>query len=307
MAARCGRQEALRALRNPGDGCTLPLVVAGAVAGPAAAASIAEERARAAPRAPQPRAAARDAPAMAGAPRGAFILFEGVDRSGKSTQAARLVEALKAQGTPAELWRFPDRKGTVTGKAIDDYLSAPAPAAAAGAAASAGANAAPGSAAGLSDQAIHLLFSANRWEKSAALVDALRRGVTLVVDRYAYSGAAYTSAKRTPGCGLAWCKAPDAGLPAPDVTLWMALPPEAAAARGGFGQERYENAAFQEQVRAAFASVRDASWVDVDASKGVDEVAAEVLREAVDAVRRCREGQPILALWDRAPLPLQGP
>lgn len=48
---------------------------------------------------------------------------------------------------------------------------------------------------------------------SAALVDALRRGVTLVVDRYAYSGAAYTAAKRTPGCGLAWCKAPDAGAP----------------------------------------------------------------------------------------------
>jgi hypothetical protein len=36
------------------------------------------------------------------------------------------------------------------------------------------------------------------------------------------------------------------GLPAPDVTLWMALPPGAAAARGGFGGERYEDPAFQE-------------------------------------------------------------
>lgn len=42
--------------------------------------------------------------------------------------------------------------------------------------------------------------------------------------------------------------APPPGLPAPDVTLWMALPPGAAAARGGFGQERYEDPAFQEQV-----------------------------------------------------------
>lgn len=31
-------------------------------------------------------------------PRGAFVLFEGVDRSGKSTQAARLVDALNAEG-----------------------------------------------------------------------------------------------------------------------------------------------------------------------------------------------------------------
>jgi hypothetical protein len=56
-------------------------------------------------------------------------------------------------------------------------------------------------------------------------------------------------------------------------------------------------------VRAAFAGVRDSSWVDVDASRGVEEVAADVLREAADAVQRCREGQPILALWDHAPLP----
>lgn len=38
------------------------------------------------------------------------------------------------------------------------------------------------------------------------------------------------------------------GLPAPDVTLFMVVPPGAAAARGGFGQERYEDEAFQEQV-----------------------------------------------------------
>ena len=190
-----------------------------------------------------------------GAPRGAFILFEGVDRSGKSTQAARLVDALNAQGTPAELWRFPDRKGTATGAAIDAYLAVPAAQAAAvqaaaGSGGGEGAQQAGGAAAAasMSDQAIHLLFAANRWEKAGALVAALRRGTTLVVDRYAYSGVAYTAAKRRPGLDAAWCRGPDAGLPAPDVTLFMALPPEAAAARGGYGGERYEDAAFQERV-----------------------------------------------------------
>jgi dTMP kinase len=43
------------------------------------------------------------------AARGAFILFEGVDRCGKTTQSTRLVETLKAAGIDAELWRYPDR------------------------------------------------------------------------------------------------------------------------------------------------------------------------------------------------------
>ena len=43
------------------------------------------------------------------AARGAFILFEGVDRCGKTTQSTKLVESLKAAGVNAELWRYPDR------------------------------------------------------------------------------------------------------------------------------------------------------------------------------------------------------
>ncbi len=86
--------------------------------------------------------------------------------------------------------------------------------------------------------------------------------MTLVVDRYAYSGAAYTAAKRVPGCGLDWCRAPDAGLPAPDVVLFMTLPPGAAAARGGFGEERYEDERFQEQV--GFFGLRlGAGWLSL--------------------------------------------
>ena len=48
----------------------------------------------------------------------------------------------------------------------------------------------------IDDHAVHLLFSANRWEQSSDMVASLKNGVTLVVDRYAYSGAAFTSAKK---------------------------------------------------------------------------------------------------------------
>jgi dTMP kinase len=56
------------------------------------------------------------------------------------------------------------------------------------------------------DAAIHLLFSANRWEKRDAMIDAIIAGTTLVVDRYSYSGVAFSAAK---GLDLKWCMAPE--------------------------------------------------------------------------------------------------
>jgi dTMP kinase len=77
------------------------------------------------------------------AKRGCFILFEGVDRCGKTTQAKRLVDTLTQRGQGTVFMRFPDRE-TAIGSQIDAYLR---------------------NAAELDDHAVHLLFSANRWEK----------------------------------------------------------------------------------------------------------------------------------------------
>lgn len=69
--------------------------------------------------------------------RGAFIVFEGVDRSGKTTQAKLLADRLQAHHI-----RFPDRS-TGIGSIIDRYLRKEVE---------------------LEDHAVHLLYSANRWE-----------------------------------------------------------------------------------------------------------------------------------------------
>ncbi|XP_026711198.1 thymidylate kinase isoform X3 [Athene cunicularia] len=81
--------------------------------------------------------------------------------------------------------------------------------------------------------------------------EKLHQGITLVVDRYAFSGVAFTSAKEN-FC-LDWCKQPDVGLPKPDVILFLHLSPEEAAERGNFGNERYENSSFQEKVLQSFS------------------------------------------------------
>ena len=66
---------------------------------------------------------------------------------------------------------------------------------------------------------MHLLFSANRWEAVKSLKARLNSGETLVCDRYAFSGVAFTAAKGT--LDLEWCKNPDRGLPAPDAVIYL--------------------------------------------------------------------------------------
>lgn len=81
-----------------------------------------------------------------------------------------------------------------------------------------------------------------------ALVSALLSGTTLVVDRYAFSGVAYSAAKGVPGMDVEWCRNPDIGLPAPDLVVYLRVSNAVAAARAGFGEERYEKAEFQDKV-----------------------------------------------------------
>ncbi|XVE72163.1 hypothetical protein DITRI_Ditri11bG0016800 [Diplodiscus trichospermus] len=80
-------------------------------------------------------------------PRGALVVFEGLDRSGKTSQCGRLLSYLEGLGHSVELWRFPDRTTSV-GQMISAYLTNKSQ---------------------LDDHTIHLLFSANRWEKRFVL------------------------------------------------------------------------------------------------------------------------------------------
>mmetsp|Transcript_25414 Transcript_25414/g.101282 ORF Transcript_25414/g.101282 Transcript_25414/m.101282 type:complete len:254 (-) Transcript_25414:201-962(-) len=239
--------------------------------------------------------------------RGVFVVFEGVDRSGKSTQCARLVAALEQRKRTARLVRFPERS-TAVGALIDKYLRKETE---------------------LDDRAVHLLFSANRWEAAADIRRDLARGVDVVCDRYAYSGVAFSAAKGLPGLDLAWCKAPDAGLPEPDVVIYLVLANGEAERRGGYGDERYERRDVQARVRAIFDELRQeaadkvgvvdeqqaatecaadpsgstpphatksgARWHVIDAARDVDAVHADVDRAVADAIATLAED--VGALW----------
>ncbi|KAL9241806.1 hypothetical protein vseg_015871 [Gypsophila vaccaria] len=204
--------------------------------------------------------------------RGALVVLEGLDRSGKSSQCAKLVTYLENAGIVAELWRYPDRDTSV-GKMISAYLS---------------------NESNLDDRAVHLLFSANRWEKRSLMEDKLKAGTTLIVDRYSYSGVAFSSAK---GLDFDWCKAPEAGLLAPDLVLYLDVPPEKAAERGGYGGERYERLDFQKKVGEKYEALRDATWKIIDASLPMEEVHKQVQEHVMECVQSCAQGKLLNQLW----------
>lgn len=206
--------------------------------------------------------------------RGALIVLEGLDRSGKSSQCAQLVSFLSKQGIAAEAWRFPDRS-TAIGSMISSYLS---------------------SSADLDDSTIHLLFSANRWEKRSLMEAKLKEGTTLVVDRYSYSGVAFSAAK---GLNFNWCKAPDGGLPAADLVLYLNIRAEVAAERGGYGGERYEKLEFQKEVAKYYKLLQDSTWQVIQASKSMDEVQEDIRDIALKTIAKCNEGQELRHLWHK--------
>ncbi|NXP48279.1 KTHY kinase, partial [Heliornis fulica] len=149
----------------------------------------------------------------------------------------------------------------------------------------------------LEDHAVHLLFSANRWEHVPLMKAKLQQGITLVVDRYAFSGVAFTSAKEN-FC-LDWCKQPDIGLPKPDLILFLQLSTEEAVERGNFGTERYENSSFQGKVLQSFHHLmkdNTLNWKVVDASKSIEDLHREI-KSAAEEVMREVQNKPLGELW----------
>jgi len=215
--------------------------------------------------------------------RGLFVVFEGLDRSGKSTQSKLLTTKIEESpaeksDTPSVKWMcFPNRSTSV-GVLIDMYLR---------------------NMIDLPDETVHQLFSANRWESVKSIVETLNNGTSVVCDRYAFSGVAYSAAK---GLDLAWCQTPDIGLPVPDAVFFLHVDASVGASRANFGDERYENADMQTKVRIVFneAVLRaGVNWHDVDGARDIQVIHEEICNAVEDARKSDQENpaRPIKRLW----------
>jgi len=208
--------------------------------------------------------------------RGLFFVFEGLDRSGKSTQSKKLAKRLETEIGPVKWMCFPNRE-TPTGTLIDLYLRRQLD---------------------LPDDLVHQLFSANRWEVATSIVSTLNSGTSVVCDRYAFSGVAYSAAK---GLDFTWCQKPDVGLPLPDGVFFLHVDESVGASRQNFGDERYENTDMQAQVRQEFrrGPLREGvEWKDVDGARDIEVIHEEIFG-AVQEIRQAEQenARPIRRLW----------
>lgn len=192
--------------------------------------------------------------------RGALIVLEGCDRSGKTTQSLKLVEALNNMKIPAKKISFPDRS-TPIGSIINDYLSRKIE---------------------LPDRSVHLLFTANRWELEPEIRREIESGVTLIVDRYSYSGVVFTSAKQC--VDFEWCCGPENGLPKPDLVMFLKLPISDMVKRSGFGDERYENIEFQNKVDKNYEKFKNDSFIHIDAAQDISILTNNLLEQVMKTI-----------------------
>jgi dTMP kinase len=201
--------------------------------------------------------------------RGLFIVFEGGEGTGKSTQVRLLAEALRRAGRDVVVTREPG--ATEAGARIRGLLLD-------------GGEIAPRSEA--------LLYAADRAHHVATVVrPALDRGAVVLSDRYVDSSLAYQGAGRTlPVQDVAWLSTWATGGLKPDLTVLLDLDPMVGLARAesrGEGKDRLEaeSLAFHERVRFAFldlAAAESGRYLVLDAGREPAHVATMVLERVAE-------------------------
>ena len=175
---------------------------------------------------------------------GHIIAFEGLDQSGKQTQAELLRDRLKQAGHKSRLVSFPDY-GTSIGEEIARALQGERE---------------------YGPDVMQLLYVANRYERKPDLKRWLDGGLMLVCDRYVASSIAYGEAQ---GLDRAWLTDMQKYLPLPSLVILLDIAPETAVKRKAVDRDRYErDLAMQGRVRESYhRQAVEGGWVVLDGER----------------------------------------
>jgi len=184
--------------------------------------------------------------------RGLLIAFEGLDQSGKQTQAERLRDRLVARGRQVRLLSFPAYETAIGGE-IERGLRGERD---------------------YTPEVMQLLYIANRYEAKPLIEREIARGTILVCDRYLASSIVYGGAF---GLDVAWLADVQKLLPAPDLTFLLDIAPEISARRKVVDRDRFErDLALLARVRDNYLALAGEGWVRLDADRDRGELADDI-------------------------------
>lgn len=210
-----------------------------------------------------------------------LVAIEGIDGSGKGTQAARLAETLSARGLRTRLFSFPQYEQTRFGKRIGDFL-----------------NGRFGALGDVHPVLVSLLFAGDRFECRQSLLAALEQHDVVICDRYVASNIAHQGAKSRPEerddlrSWIEFVEYEQHQMPLADVTIWLDVPVPVAQDRILQKQRRTytdqavdlheADGAYLEAVSEVYRELaRGANWQTVSvlqhgAARSVDEIGEEI-------------------------------
>jgi dTMP kinase len=192
-----------------------------------------------------------------------LIAFEGLDQSGKETQAQLLRDRLRGEGRKARVVSFPDY-GTSIGEEIARALQGERE---------------------YGPDVMQLLFVANRYERKPDLQRWLDGGLILLCDRYIASSVAYGEANGLDG---PWLATMQRFLPQPALTILLDIAAETGAGRKSQDRDRFErDVAMLARVRDSYLRQAAAQgWACIDGERPKDEIAEEIATVVLPTLSR---------------------
>lgn len=186
---------------------------------------------------------------------GLLVACEGLDQSGKETQAQLLRDRLKSDGYKARILSFPDY-GTSVGEEIARALQGERT---------------------YAPDVMQLLYITNRYERKPDIERWLAGDLVVICDRYRASSVAYGEAQ---GLDPAWLESTQRFLPDPGLTIFLDIRPETAAERKVVDRDRYErDRDLLARVKKSYErQAGEPGWVRIDGEQPKPQVAEEVAR-----------------------------
>lgn len=185
-------------------------------------------------------------------PKGKIIVFEGIDKAGKTTQAKLLEKKL---GSKCVRIDFPDYS-TPIGKEIKQFLD--------------GKRDYP-------DEVKMMLLSANRWEKKIQIEKTVAKGTTIIMNRYYQSNLVYGISK---GLKLDWLLSLDKGMPEANLVIVIDIKPKTLARRSKNVVDTFEkDLGLIRRVKKNYRILgKRFNWRIVEGENSVEEVHSQVLK-----------------------------